>query len=110
MLEVAGAQSNLSVREKWRERIKAYIEEHLRDPGLSLGQIAAVMNCSKRYVHKIFESDGTTTAGYIWRMRLCPGREQLPDPAFANNPITQIAYSCRSSGSDHSSSPSNDVV
>jgi hypothetical protein len=45
MLEVAGEQSDLPVREKWRERIKAYIDEHLRDPGLSLDQIAAAMNC-----------------------------------------------------------------
>ncbi len=109
MLEVAGEQSNLSVREKWRERIKAYIEEHLRDPGLSLGQIAAVMNCSKRYVHKIFESEGTTTSGYIWRMRLCRCREELRDPAFANKSITEIAYSWGFSGSAHFSRTFKDV-
>lgn len=101
MLEVAGEQSDLSVHEKWRERIKAYIDGHLRDPGLSLDQIAAVMNCSKRYVHKIFESEGTTTSEYIWRMRLWRCREELRDPASASKLITEIAYSWGFSNSAH---------
>jgi AraC-like DNA-binding protein len=109
MLEVAGEQPDLSVREKWRERIKAYIDEHLRDPGLSLDQIALVMNCSKRYVHKIFESEGTSPAEYIWRMRLCRCREELRDPASANKSITEIAYSWGFSSSAHFSRTFKDV-
>jgi AraC-like DNA-binding protein len=101
MLEAAGEPSDLSVRERWRERIKAHIDQHLRDPGLSLDRIAAAMNCSKRYVHKIFESEGTTTSEYIWRMRLCRCREELRDPAYARKSITEIAYSWGFNSSAH---------
>jgi AraC-like DNA-binding protein len=101
MLEAAGEPSDLSVRERWRERVKAYIEEHLRDPGLSLDRIAAAVNCSKRYVHKIFESEGTTTSEYIWQMRLCRCREELRDPACAGKSITEIAYSWGFNSSAH---------
>src|SRR5438270_8439085 len=109
MLEVAGDQSNLSVRERWRERIKAYIDEHLRDPGLCLDQIAAAMNCSKRYVHKIFESEGTSPFEYMWRMRLCRCREELRDPASASKSITEIAYSWGFSSSAHFSRTFKDI-
>jgi AraC-like DNA-binding protein len=101
MLEAAGVQTVLSVRERWRERIKAYIDEHLPDASLSLDQIAAAMNCSKRYVHKIFESEGTSTSEYIWRMRLCRCREELWDPAYATKSITEIAFSWGFSNSAH---------
>jgi len=101
LLEAAGVQTDLSVRERWRERIKVHIDEHLRDSSLSLDQIAAAMNCSKRYVHKIFESEGTSTSEYIWRMRLCRCREELLDPVFVTKSITEIAYSWGFSNSAH---------
>lgn len=101
MLEVAEVQTDLSVREKWKERIRTYIDEHMRDPALSLDQIACVMNCSKRYVHKIFESEGMSISEYIWRMRLHRCREELRDPVFANKSITEIAYSWGFSNSAH---------
>jgi AraC-like DNA-binding protein len=101
MLEVAEVQTDLSVREQWRERIRAYIDEHLRDPNLSLDQIASVMNCSKRYVHKLFESEGISISEYIWQMRLSRCREELLDPVFANKSITEIAYSWGFSNSAH---------
>jgi AraC-like DNA-binding protein len=101
MLEVAGVKTDLSVREKWRERIQGYIDEHLRDPDLSLDKIAAAMNCSKRYVHKIFQSERTTTSEYIWQRRLSRCREELCDSAFASKSITEIAYSWGFSNSAH---------
>jgi AraC-like DNA-binding protein len=101
MLEVSGEQTDLSLREKWRERIRAYIDEHMRDPNLSLDQIAGVMNCSKRYVHKLFESEGISISEYIWQMRLNRCREELLDPVFANKSITEIAYSWGFSNSAH---------
>lgn len=101
MLEAAGEQSDLSVREKWRERVRGYIEEHLRDPDLSVEKVAGAMNCSKRYIHKIFASDGTSASGYLWRMRLSRCREELSDPASASKSITEIAYSWGFSSSAH---------
>jgi AraC-like DNA-binding protein len=101
MLEVAGVRTNLSSREKWRERVQGYIDEHLRDPDLSLDKIAAAMNCSKRYVHKIFQSEDTTTSEYLWRQRLSRCREELCDPASAGKSITEIAYSWGFSNSAH---------
>jgi AraC-like DNA-binding protein len=101
MLEVSGSQTDLSLRETWRERIKTHIEEHLRDPDLCLDQIATALNCSKRYIHKIFESEGTSTSEYIWRMRLGCCRKELCDPACAGKSITEIAYTWGFSNSAH---------
>jgi len=101
MLEAAGVRTGLSVKEQWRERIKAYIEEHLRDPGLSLDEVAAALNCSKRYIHKLFEAEGTTASEYIWKLRLARCREQLADPASGHKSITEIAYSWGFSDSAH---------
>jgi AraC-like DNA-binding protein len=109
MLEVGGVQTDLSVRERWRERIRTYIEEHLRNPDLSIEQIAAAMNCSKRYVHKIFESEGTSASEYIWQIRLYRCREELRDPAFAKKSITEIAYSWGFSNSAHFSKTFKDA-
>jgi AraC-like DNA-binding protein len=93
MLDACAAPNSLSLREVWRERIKAYIGTHLRDPELSIDQIAAAMNCTKRYVHKMFESERISVSESILRMRLNRCREDLRNPARSRNSITEIAYS-----------------
>lgn len=37
----------------------------LRDPKLSIEQIAAALNCSKRYLHNAFSGEDDTLASYI---------------------------------------------
>jgi AraC-like DNA-binding protein len=93
MLDASGVQNEVSLREVWRDRIRAYIGAHLRDPELSIDRIADAMNCTKRYVHKVFQSERTSVSESILRMRLNRCREDLRNPARSRNSITDIAYS-----------------
>ena len=84
-----------------RDRIKAYIERNLRDPGLSIDQIADAFQCSKRNLHKAFSHDGATISDHIWRLRLERCRNDLLSPSCAWKSITEIAFSWGFNSSTH---------
>ena len=75
-------------------RIKDYIHQRLRDPALVPAEIAAAVNISTRYLHKLFEADHQTVSLYIKGLRLDRARQDLLDPRLAGRPISTIAYSC----------------
>jgi AraC-like DNA-binding protein len=52
-LAASGRQSKLA--EYHRQRIERFIDEHLRDPDLSVAMIARELGLSTRYVHKLYE-------------------------------------------------------
>ena len=93
MLDASEIPTQISLRQVWCDRIKSYIVSHLRDPQLSIDQIAVALNCTKRYVHKVFQFEGTSVSASILRTRLNRCREDLRNPARARNSITDIAYS-----------------
>ena len=93
MLDASEIQTEISLRHVWRDRIKSYIVSHLRDPELSIDQIAVALNCTKRYLHKVFQPETTSVSEWILRMRLTRCREDLCNPARARASITDIAYS-----------------
>ena len=101
LLERAGIQTPLAQKEDMRERIKDFIHRTLRDPRLSIEQIAKQCNCSKRNLHKVFQEEGTTISQYLWRRRLDGCRSDLNDPACADRSITDVAYSWGFSSSTH---------
>lgn len=101
LMERAGRPTSLSLREALRDRIRTYIHRNLRDPGLSIDQIAAALRCSKRNLHKAFSNDGATISDTIWRLRLEHCRRDLSSPACAWKSITEIAYSWGFSSSTH---------
>ena len=75
-------------------RIKDYIHQRLADPALGPAEIAAAVNISTRYLHKLFEADQHTVSLYIKGLRLDRARRDLLDPRFAGRPISAIAYAC----------------
>jgi AraC-like DNA-binding protein len=75
-------------------RIKDYIHQRLSDPALGPAEIAAAVNISTRYLHRLFEAERQTVALYIKGLRLDRARRDLLDPRLAGRPITTIAYSC----------------
>ena len=93
MLDASDIPTEVSLRQVWRDRIKSYILSHLRDPDLSIGQIASALNCTKRYVHKMFQPEGASVSEWILRTRLARCREDLRNPARSRASITEIAYS-----------------
>lgn len=57
--------------------IRWYVNCRLGDPGLSPERIAAAHYVSVRYLHKLFEAEGTTVSRWIQRRRLHECRREL---------------------------------
>lgn len=93
LLSESEIQTEVSLPQVWRERIKSYVVSRLRDPDLSIDQIALALNCTKRYIHKVFQYEGKSVSELILRMRLARCREDLRNPARSRESITDIAYS-----------------
>ncbi len=84
-----------------RSRIKAYVLAHLSDPGLRLQTIAAALGLSGGYLHRLFQSEGTTLERWIWARRLECCERLLGDPAAAGRSITEIAFAAGFSDTAH---------
>jgi AraC-like DNA-binding protein len=72
-------------------RIYAFIEEELADPELSPSTVAAAHHISVRYLHRLFQDDGRSVAGWIRERRLERCRRDLVDPALADRSIGATA-------------------
>ncbi|WP_129789990.1 AraC family transcriptional regulator [Promicromonospora panici] len=72
-------------------QIRAYIREHLNDPELTREAIAAAHHISTRYLHRLFQEDGTGVMAWIRQQRLEHARRDLADPEWNAVPIHQIA-------------------
>lgn len=92
MLEYSG-QHETPALAILNERIKSYVLEHLRDPSLSVEQIAAALKCSKRYLHKALELNSISLSDYIRGSRLDRCRSELLNRAATDRSITEIAFS-----------------
>jgi AraC-like DNA-binding protein len=93
LLENAGAAFRPHKSEVMHQRVKDYIERNLRDPSLSVASIAAALNCSKRYLHKVFADRNETLAEFVLNTRLekCYAALDRSDTHGAS--IAEIAYS-----------------
>ncbi len=72
-------------------QIHAFIQQHLADPDLSPGAIAAAHHISLRSLHRLFQDQDTTVAGWIRARRLERCRRDLADPLLSNQPIHALA-------------------
>lgn len=71
-------------------RVKSFIEQHLGDPDLSPGRIAAAHHVSLRYLYRLFEEQGTTVGAWIRERRLDHCHRDLADPALRDRPASAI--------------------
>lgn len=86
-------------RDALRFKIKSYIRDRIRDPELSIEQIAEALHCSKRYLHLAFGECDLTIADFIRATRLdaCKAElERRPDRT-----ISEIAFAWGFSSSAH---------
>jgi AraC-like DNA-binding protein len=81
-----------SVRAARLHAIKSNIAANLEDGSLTVAGIAARHGVSSRYLHKLFESEGTTFTQFILRERLDRAYRMLRDPRFVTRSISSIAY------------------
>jgi AraC-like DNA-binding protein len=84
-----------------RERVKLYIESHLRDADLSISKLARVAHCTKRYLHMAFQPEKSSISEFILKLRLERCFEDLRSPSCAQRSITDIAYSWGFNNSNH---------
>jgi AraC family transcriptional activator of tynA and feaB len=84
-----------------QERIKRAIDQNLRKPDLSVGELARQFGFSIRYIQGLFSEEDCTVSGYIRRQRLEGCRRQLADPAWLNHSITDIAFNWGFNSSAH---------
>jgi AraC-like DNA-binding protein len=72
--------------------LRADILRNLHDGNLSAGDLAKRQGVSARYVHKLFEGEGTTLSKFILGLRLQRVHGMLSDPRHADLTIGTIAY------------------
>jgi AraC-like DNA-binding protein len=90
-VEMAG-----SVPVQSRERtlllcVHAFVEEHLGNIDLAPGIVAAAHHISVRRLHRLFETQQTTVAGWIRHRRLERCRKDLADPVHRAVPVSAVA-------------------
>ena len=74
-------------------QIQDYIDNQIDDEEMSLDSIAAAHSISVRYLNKIFQREGVSTAKWIRMRRLERCRADLEDPAKRVLSISQIGFS-----------------
>lgn len=99
-LRHAHPRSLLTRRESLLRRAKTYIDDHLREPTLDIKVIAAALGCSRRYVHRVFASEGTSVEKYIWASRLERCRRELMKGTQELS-LTELAFAWGFSSSSH---------
>jgi AraC-like DNA-binding protein len=71
---------------------KAFVQKNVGRPGLSVGSAAAHLGVTPRYIHMLFEAEGSSFTKYMLQRRLTRVREMLLDPRMAERPISAVAY------------------
>ena len=93
LLELADRSTAVTQREALHDRIRDHVARHLRDPQLSIDQIARTLNCSKRHLHNAFVAGDQTLSSYIQQQRLQACIQELRQDSRAERPITDVALS-----------------
>lgn len=73
-------------------RVHAYVNQHLRDPDLSVGSIARAMEMSADHLSRIFKQEPMPLSRLIWQSRLTACTNDLSDPRMRHRTISEIAF------------------
>ncbi|MEU4275355.1 helix-turn-helix domain-containing protein [Streptomyces tanashiensis] len=74
------------------DRIKTYVDEHLKDPDLSPQSIARANRISVRYLHKLFQDDGITVSQWVRRRRLDSCKWDLSRTPNRRTTVAAVAH------------------
>jgi AraC-like DNA-binding protein len=81
-------------RGKIVQRLLHMIAERHAEPELKLGDVAAELGISKRYLHALLAETGTTFISQLNRIRLDRAGEMLADPRCGSLQVAEIAWRC----------------
>jgi AraC-like DNA-binding protein len=93
--------SDQAVRKARLRSVKAWIEDHLCESGLTLETIARQNGISLRYLHSLFAEEGTSVSNWIWGRRLERSYDMLLRSNHDAHSLTEIAYRVGFSSSSH---------
>jgi AraC-like DNA-binding protein len=80
---------------------QAYICENLARHDLSVQRVAAHYRLSPRYIHMLFEDEGTTFSTFVREQRLLRARTMLRSPRYAEHSISSISFAVGFSDLSH---------
>ncbi|MGP3935596.1 helix-turn-helix domain-containing protein [Nonomuraea sp. KM88] len=86
-----GGMRQRSGRDVLDQRIRTFIQWHLRDPDLTPGRVAAAHNISLSHLHGLFAEQDLTVSAWIRRQRLERARRDLADPALRGVSIQDVS-------------------
>jgi AraC-like DNA-binding protein len=86
------------------ELVKDFIDNHLRDPRLSVQMVAERIGVTTRYLQLLFAGEGECVSEYIKRERLTGCLLDLRDAGFDRQSITEIAFAWGFNSAAHFSS------
>jgi AraC-like DNA-binding protein len=89
---IAGDRASLTLAH--RAAAKAYIEEHLADPGLSATEVAVATCISERHLSRVFAEAGQSVPQYILARRLDAAHGRLTSRAAARLRTVDVAQAC----------------
>jgi AraC-like DNA-binding protein len=84
-----------------RTRIKAFVQEHLRDPDLDVDMVAARLGLSPRHIHRLFKDEPQHLMHWVWSERLRHCYADLCRESQRNKTVAQIAYTWGFNDSAH---------
>jgi len=77
-----------------RSEVKAFIDERLQTPELTIAMVAEVLGYSIRHIQYCFSEVGETASGYLREKRLELAASMLSSPTSSDRRITEVAYAC----------------
>jgi AraC-like DNA-binding protein len=104
LLGLAAAHDNPSPTTHKRallRRVTETIRERCHEPDLDPASVAAALGLSRRYIHLLFASTGTTFSRQLYACRLDKAQRLLCDKRFEGLGIAEIAWSCGFSEPSH---------
>lgn len=76
------------------DAIKAYMTAHLGCRDLTIDRVAARHGLTRRYVQRLFETQGTNFSADLLEQRLCRAHALLRQPQAGGAAISLVAYQC----------------
>lgn len=84
-----------------RAAVMAYVDQHLREPGLSAAQVAAAVGISTRHLSRVLAQVGTTFPKHVLTRRLEAARALLRTPAATSMSVAEVAHHCGFTSAAH---------
>jgi AraC family transcriptional regulator, positive regulator of tynA and feaB len=72
--------------------LRRVVDARLREPGLTVADVAADVGISERYVHKLMARSGISFTEYVIDRRLDGAARDMDEPSMKDRPIGAIAF------------------